>query len=491
MLIFFIILLSCFLFGKIICIRNNMIKDHSIKSAGLIILTLFFILSIFTSCYGEEAVLEKQMKDNNFKVVGYYSYEYFNEPIEKVQTDKLTHIMYGFLIPKNDGTFVDLKKLEQLKELVVKAHKDEVKVFISIGGWSSEGKPLEPVFKELAASNEKRKFFIENVCALVNEYNLDGVELDWEHPNKSTAADYEKMVIEMSDALDVNGKELTAALNGSWYSNWAAEDTSVITEECLKRFSFINVMAYDMNNDAHSPIWFFENSISYWLFRGLPPEKIVMGMPLYAKPSWIQYRNLVSLNPEYAYLDYAPTTPLESNYNSINTLREKTIIALNRAGGVMIFDVNEDTNDETSVVSMIDNLLSRIKDLSSEEFKKYITVLLNNKELEFSKKDGLGTPFIDKRNRIMIPLRKSLESIGATVEYDEANSAVKIKKDETIIKISINNNIILVNEKKTEMDTIAVVKDQRVYIPLRSVFEAFGYKAEWHENSRTVILSED
>lgn len=455
-----------------------MTKTHSIKAIGLIILIAIFILGIFTSCFGEEetVIVAKQMKETNFKVVGYYSYEYFNEPIEKVQTDKLTHIMYGFLIPKIDGTFVDLKKPEQLKELVVKAHEDDTKVFISIGGWSSEGKPLEPVFKELAASNEKRKFFIENVCALVDEYNLDGVELDWEHPNKSTAADYEKMVIEMSDALDVNGKELTAALNGSWYANWAAEDTSVITEECLKKFSFINVMAYDMNNDAHSPIWFFENSISYWLFRGLPPEKIVMGVPLYAKPSWLQYRNLVALNPEYAYSDYAPTTPLESNYNSINTIREKTIIALNRAGGVMLFDVNEDTNDETSVVSMIDDLLLRIKDLSREEFKKYITVVLNNKELMFLKEDGLGAPFIDKKNRIMIPLRKSLEAIGASVEYDEINSAVNVKKGETTIKISI---------------TSAVVKNQRVYIPLRSVFEAFGYKAEWRENSRTVILSDD
>lgn len=122
---------------------------------------------------------------------------------------------------------------------------------------------------------------------MVEEYSLDGVELDWEHPNKSTAADYEKLIIELSDALNSQGKELTAVLNGSWYDDWGGEEISVISKECLDRFSFINVMAYDMNNDNHSPIWFFENSISYWLNRGLLPEKIVMGMPLYAKPSWL------------------------------------------------------------------------------------------------------------------------------------------------------------------------------------------------------------
>lgn len=298
----------------------------------------------------------KYKKD--FKVVGYYSGDLFNEPIEKLQTDKLTHIMYAFLIPRDDGSLVDLKNPQQLKELVKQAHEDGTKVFISLGGWSYEGNVLEPVFREIASSDEKRKFFINNICDLVKQYNLDGVELDWEHPNKSTAADYEKLVMELSNALVLQGIELTAALNGSWYDDWGGEEISVITKNSLDRFSFINVMSYDMNDAGHSPMWFFENSLSYWLNRGVSPEKIVMGLPLYAKPSWLQYRHLVDINPDYAYKDYAPTTPLDSYYNGLNTLREKTIIALNRAGGVMLFDVNEDASeDEYSAVSMIDRLL--------------------------------------------------------------------------------------------------------------------------------------
>lgn len=298
----------------------------------------------------------KYKKD--FKVVGYYSGGLFNEPVEKLQTDKLTHVMYAFLIPRDDGSLVDFEKPGQLKELVAQAHGDKAKVFISLGGWSYEGKILEPVFREIASSNEKRKFLIKNICDLVEKYDLDGVELDWEHPNKSTAADYEKLVTELSDALILQGKELTAALNGSWYDDWGGEEISVITKKCLDRFSFINVMSYDMNNEEHSPMWFYENSLSYWLNRGVSPEKIVMGLPLYAKPSWLQYRQLVDINPDYAYTDYAPTTPLESYYNGLNTLREKTIIALNKAGGVMLFDVNEDaSDDEYSAVSMIDKLL--------------------------------------------------------------------------------------------------------------------------------------
>lgn len=454
---------------------------------GFIILAVLLMLSI-SFYYSNVQASPEELKVDDFKVVGYYSGDLFNEPVEKLQTDKLTHIMYSFVIPKADGTLHDLKNPEQLIELISKAHKDGAKVFISLGGWSHEGNVLEPVFRELSSTNEKRKIFIENVCNMVDEYKLDGVELDWEHPNKNTADDYEKLVIELSDALQLKNKELTAALNGSWYDNWAAEDTSVITEKSLERFSFINVMAYDMNNADHSPIWFFENSISYWLNRGLPPEKIVMGIPLYAKPSWKQYRHLVAENPEYAYLDYASTTPLESYYNGLNTLREKTIIALNRAGGLMLFDVNEDTNDEYSVVSMIDNMLNRTQHLNKEELSNYITVIINSRELVFEE-DGFGTPYINKRGKIMIPLRKSLEAIGADVKFDDSGYIVIVEKDGITVHISIGEKKLYVNGKNVKTDTEAILKDNRIYIPLRTIFEAFGYDIDWHNNSNTVILT--
>ena len=41
----------------------------------------------------------------DFRVIGYYSEGLFDEPIENLQMDKLTHIMYAFLCPlKNQST---------------------------------------------------------------------------------------------------------------------------------------------------------------------------------------------------------------------------------------------------------------------------------------------------------------------------------------------------------------------------------------------------
>ncbi|WP_313370695.1 glycosyl hydrolase family 18 protein, partial [Sedimentibacter sp.] len=425
-----------------------------------------------------------------FKVIGYYSGDLFNEHLENLQTDKLTHVIYAFLIPKADGGLVELQKPEQLRELISQAHEDDAKIFIALGGWSYEGKPLQPIFEQVAANDETRKLLIENVCSFVDEYNLDGVELDWEHPNKNTISDYEKLAVDLGNALKSKGKGMTAALNGAWSKTEGPEPSMVLSDKCLEVFDFINVMAYDINDTDHSPIWFTETSIEYWINRGVPAEEIVIGIPLYARPSWLQYRHLVAKNPEYAYSDYAPTEPLESYYNGMNTLREKTIIALSKAGGVMLFDVNEDTNDEYSIVTMIDNLVNRIAGMTKEEINRYVTVVLENKELVFLKEEGFGIPFINGYQRTMIPLRKPLESIGAAVSYDADKREVTAVKDNITVIVPIDQNYIYINGNKTETDTAAIIKEDRTYIPLRAVFEAFGYEIDWHNNSRTVFIIE-
>ncbi|NLN86562.1 MAG: hypothetical protein GX133_03000 [Syntrophomonadaceae bacterium] len=453
---------------------------------GTLVLTLLIIsLCAATSCASDT----QEIKGGQFKVVGYYSGDLFDEPVEKLSTDKLTHVIYAFLIPWEDGSLVELEKPEQLREIVTQAHKDGTKVFIAVGGWSYQNKPLQPIFETVAASDEKRKLLIEKICRFVTEYGLDGVELDWEHPNANSIADYEKLIVELKAALDLQDKELTAALNGAWSATEGPEASKLITDICLESFSFINVMAYDMNNEAHCPIWFAETSIKYWLNRGVPADEIVLGMPLYARPSWMQYRHLAEANPQYAYSDYAPTVPLESYYNGLNTLREKTVIALKQAGGVMLFDVNEDSEGETSVILMINDILSRIEQLSEEELNRHITVIIDNQELVFIEGEGLGVPFIDENNRTLIPLRKTMEAIGATVGYDERNRVVTVEKAGTTAKLPIDENFILVNGLETAIDTKSIIKDGRTYIPLRAVLAAFGCDIEWHGNSSTILIN--
>jgi GH18 family chitinase len=421
-----------------------------------------------------------------FKVVGYYSGDLFQEPVERLQTDKLTHVVYAFLIPTLQGGLEPLQDPAELRMLVEQAHADGAQVIAALGGWSYAGHPLAPVFESLAASAETRGQLVEHVRQLVREYGLDGVELDWEHPNAQTIGLYEQLVLDMRAAMRAEGKLLTAALNGAWSGTEGPEASRVVTEACLESFDFVNVMAYDMNNGEHSPYWLAEASLDYWLNRGVPAEKLVLGMPLYARPSWLQYRELTALDPANAWRDFADTSPHVSYYNGLNTLREKTWLALRKASGVMLFDVNEDSGGETGVVNMISQVLTQADALSAQDLEAHVTIVLDRKELILEARDGAA--FIDENGRTLVPVRKPLEAVGAEVSYDEANRLVFAEAGGTRVVVPIGEAYILVNGLRQDIDTTAVIRDDRAYAPFRAVLEAFGYTADWRAASRTIYI---
>jgi len=265
-----------------------------------------------------------------------------------------------------------------------------------------------------------------------------------------------------------------------------------VSEKSLERFDFINMMCYDLNSDPnHSPVWFSKTTINYMKkFKNVPAEKLILGMPLYARPSWHQYRFLVEMDRENAYRDHADTEPQPSSYNGLNTLREKTMIALREAGGVMLFDVNEDTYDETSVVSMIYETLGAMEGLTDREIDDFIWIVVNNKAVSYNKKDGMGIPFIDSNNRTLIPARKLLESIGAEVGYKTNErgtvTSISAKLGETTVTINIGSGKYSVNGKTMTMDTAAVIKDGRTYLPARPLLEAFGYNVSYSAEGKVV-----
>ncbi|WP_312648229.1 glycosyl hydrolase family 18 protein [Aminipila sp.] len=477
------------------------IRKRSLKGLCDVILIIVIVSMLVTmpvAAFADESG-NRQLNDINdkFRVVGYYCGDAFNNPIEEVQFDKFTHIIYGFLIPTKDGGLIPIEKKDELAEIVSRAHKSGTKVFIAVGGYSYQNTPLKEVFETIGASKDLRENFTDNLLKFVIENKLDGVDFDWEYPRYATAVDYEATVKLLSQKLKKEGKELSASVAGTGAADGvnAWEAIASITDETVNCFSFINLMSYDLNSDVnHSPLWFANTSIEYWLNRGVNADKIVLGMPLYAGPSWIQYRDLVKSEAQNAYHDYAKTVPLESYYNGLNTLRDKTLLALSKCGGVMIFDINEDVDwrDEKlgkySAISMIDEVIGRLSGLTRGNAGYHVTVVIDNEELKFSEEDNMGVPFIDAASRTDVPLRKPLEKIGAEVSYDEKTKMVKATKGNITVQIPINQKYILVNGESVHIDSGAVIIGGRTYLPIRAVMEAFGYNVKWNQTSKTVYI---
>lgn len=83
-----------------------------------------------------------------------------------------------------------------------------------------------------------------------------------------------------------------------------------------------------------------------------------------------------------------------------------------------------------------------------------------------------GTPFIDSANRIQVPMRIISEKLGANVAWDENTKTATIDGK---IKFKVGSSEVTTPYGTITMDTQAVIKGGRVYVPVRSAANAIGY----------------
>lgn len=91
--------------------------------------------------------------------------------------------------------------------------------------------------------------------------------------------------------------------------------------------------------------------------------------------------------------------------------------------------------------------------------------------------------------RTMLPIRFIAESLGATVDWDDAEQKVYIVKGDIEIVITVNSNSATVNGKSIKLDTSALIENKRTYLPLRFVSENLGAVVEWNEENLTVTIT--
>lgn len=271
-----------------------------------------------------------------FRVIGYMPSWAGN--VNQVQYSKLTHINYAFLLPTNTGGLQAIENPSKLQSLVSTAHANNVKVMISVGGWNNGD---DGAFESLAANGTYRNNFVTNMINFVNQYGLDGVDIDWEYPNAGASANnYIALMTQLSTEMHNRGKLLTGAIVGT--------DGASILSSAFALVDFYNLMAYDYNDFDHSTYNYATQSINYWRGRGLPASKTVLGVPFYGHPTWESYAQLLArgANP---YADIFGNV----GYNGITTIKQKTNLAFDQGSGIMIWELSQDVTGANSLVSAI------------------------------------------------------------------------------------------------------------------------------------------
>jgi chitinase len=275
-----------------------------------------------------------------FKVVGYVP-DWSGAP-ESFQYDKATHIDYAFALPDAAGGLSGYNGT-RLSSVVALAHAAGAKVPISVGGWNDGD---DSGFETLSAGAVTINAFVTNCASLVASYNLDGVDIDWEYPD--SAARFNALIATLSASMHGSGKLCTAAV----ISGGSTGDT--ITGAAWDLMDFLTIMAYD-GGTPHSPYSLAVSSLDYWTGRGLPAAKAVLGVPFYGTGGGlnVDYKDLVANDSQAPYKDSTVYSGQTVYYNGIFTIRQKTALAAESGGGIMIWELSDDTADETSLLSAI------------------------------------------------------------------------------------------------------------------------------------------
>ena len=261
------------------------------------------------------------------KIVVYWAaWEWYNGNYpSSIDATKVTHINYAFADIGNDlkvkmgYPVVDPSSYQQLRDL--KNQNPDLKLLISVGGWTWSGK-----FSDVALTETSRTNFANSCVSFILEHGFDGVDIDWEYPVGGGAAgnttrpedkqNFTLLMTKLREKLDaqrqIDGKQylLTVALAASE----SKCDTSYELNLLHQYVDFINIITYDyhgwwdqytdFNSLLYTPIEYspqdkfsINQTIQYYLSKGVPANKIVVGVPFYgykyngvtnANKGWLQ-----------------------------------------------------------------------------------------------------------------------------------------------------------------------------------------------------------
>ncbi|WP_394773138.1 glycosyl hydrolase family 18 protein [Flavobacterium sp.] len=321
---------------------------------------LFFISSLFSaySCSVEKQT-DSESSKKSARVVGYLSSDNINK-MTSIQFCKLTHLNVAFANPDKNGNLIFNGDIDALIQYA-KSVNPKIVISISLaGGVISEEQATNWSF--LIDKPENRPTFTQNIINFVELHHLDGVDVDLEW--NAVTSGYSGFVIELKKILTEHKKLLTAALpNNSRFAN--------INAEALNAFDFINIMAYDStgpwtpnNPGQHSSFEFAKEGIEFWHnLQNVPSDKLTLGVPFYGynftSPDVTSstYGEIVEAGIKFADLDELGKT----YYNGRLTIAQKVEFASQNAGGIMIWEIAQDSFTQYSLLDVIHKKYTSLK----------------------------------------------------------------------------------------------------------------------------------
>lgn len=196
---------------------------------------------------------------------------------------KIDVINYAFAkIVNGELSILALSNLQSVLRLRAKG----VRVVVVIDGVSTD---TREAFVQAASTSEKREKLAISIATIIEQYQFDGVDLDWEFPNGATEKNNFSLLLKtIREKLDQSPRKLilsAAVISGSYSSHYDLHEMD-------KYIDYLHIMSYGMNSNARhsSPLikstyasYAINSSVEMYINGGISRAKIVFGMPFYVK----------------------------------------------------------------------------------------------------------------------------------------------------------------------------------------------------------------
>ncbi len=218
---------------------------------------------------------------------------YYDESSKDQKFDCYTHINYAhgrFTDPKTGSGGIYVEKPELLRKVVAqKQNKPSLKVLLMIGGWGAKADG----FSECAKDSVKRADFCRTCKEIIDEFGLDGLDIDWEYPGGGPSTNG---MDKKNDAKNFNIllKELRETVGTTKILSYASHSQARYVEwkGAMKYLDYINVMTYDMGDPPYhnSPLYYSKDitedysadqCIDLHVDKGIPLNRLNLGIPFY------------------------------------------------------------------------------------------------------------------------------------------------------------------------------------------------------------------
>lgn len=280
--------------------------------------------------------------EGEFLLCSYLPVASLSEPLEDLQTN-IEALDYLIL---NTGVYWNSEGMLEISEEFLSV-RDSLEGSTEL--WCTVN-PKGELIREGSAgatidTEEAQEQLSQSIANFASEYQLAGIDIDWEFPLETEWADFSAFLVELEGVLSSADVQLSLALY--------PEDIS-LSQQAITALDRVHVMAYDQFDEQgfHSTLQTAQDAIDYFINLGFAPSQLCLGIPAYGRPldgsaQWVFYRDI---DPD-SMKGKNPNLVGDIYFNSPTLALEKQALAKEKKlSGVMIYQLLCDRTDQKSLI---------------------------------------------------------------------------------------------------------------------------------------------